>query len=942
MFGRRPIKESLVTFPAEESQLREIKSYVESVCKETALSKRDIDSIILAVEEACTNVIRHAYLYGSGTIKIKITLTHKQIQFSVVDTGRTFDFGSTGSPDLDRYVETGRKGGLGIYLIRKVMDDVSYRTSKGENHLRMMKRLPKQAKVALPKPSGVPIRVKFSVWTASVLFLIVTAAFIYFDSRTRDSIFTDFEMDIQNLSRTVASQTQPLVINQRTDAEFDELVVNFKSENSEVEYLVITDGKGNIMASSEDPSLIHTIYEPPSGVDAGLFGVIQKVEQGRIDGYHMVRPIFEEEPSLGAIRVGVTDKLRRAEVGRSRKGLLLIAALSYAIGIIATWILANYFVRPIQRITDGVRRFGTAGSEETLPIEGADEFSAIAQAFNELTVKIREAQKDEVEKERLHKEMQVAQEIQHMLLPKQFPDIEGYDISTIYRAAKDVGGDYFDFVWIDEDTLGIIVADVSGKGVPGSLVMTMIRTAVRLEARGNKSAVDILNRVNEFITDDVKKGMFITIFLVVLDSKNRRISFASAGHNPMVLYRQEEDKSYFLNPRGIPVGITLPEGLNFEESITSESVKLKKDDILIIYTDGITEAMNLQRDQYGMERFLSFIKEHATLTPDEFTEKLDEDIQSFTGGAEQNDDITLVAIKEEIMADAYLLSRRKRLLELVEKAGRSVKEACAEMGMSSSTYYKYKRRFELYGDEGLLNKRLRVDSTPRMLSYEERRKLLIAIREHPEFGTARLKSLLNTEQFGNVSVDEKVLYEELVRLRLNTKRLRLEYVSRQGRSLTNDEKDILQREQVKFQKKVEIDKRAYIEKIKESAESGNGQKKLIPELLARLTNAGLPEEDISQLATVFTSDESGIDKNAIVALFEKLSARAYQIEETRPGKRVLDQSRFKSVNLAGWKQAEEKGIDLNSLDNETESSTFDFDEYAEKLDPSTNRPEDDA
>ena len=121
----------------------------------------------------------------------------------------------------------------------------------------------------------------------------------------------------------------------------------------------------------------------------------------------------------------------------------------------------------------------------------------------------------------------MAQEIQHTLLPASFPDIEGYEIASYYEAAKEVGGDYFDFVEVDRDTLGIVVADVSGKGVPGSLVMTMIRTALRTEARGNKNAADVLARVNDFVLNDMKRGMFVTIFYIILDSKNRTINYAA-------------------------------------------------------------------------------------------------------------------------------------------------------------------------------------------------------------------------------------------------------------------------------------------------------------------------------------------------------------------------------------------------------------------------------
>ena len=220
-----------------------------------------------------------------------------------------------------------------------------------------------------------------------------------------------------------------------------------------------------------------------------------------------------------------------------------------------------------------MRRIGAGDLDTTLTVEGDDEFGQIAPAFNEMTVKFKKSQENRVEQERMQKEMQVAQEIQHALLPAAFPEIEGYDLATIYQAAKDVGGDYFDFVWIDETTLGIVVADVSGKGVPGSLVMTMIRTAIRLEARGNRSAVDILRRVNDFVSEDVKRGMFVTIFLVVLDAEKRRISFASAGHNPLILHRAAEHKTYFLNPRGIPLGMQLPDGLDFGGQLEAEHVQ---------------------------------------------------------------------------------------------------------------------------------------------------------------------------------------------------------------------------------------------------------------------------------------------------------------------------------------------------------------------------------
>ena len=273
------------------------------------------------------------------------------------------------------------------------------------------------------------------------------------------------------------------------------------------------------------------------------------------------------------------------------------------------------------------------GYDNKISIEGPAEIGAIAAVFNEITDKFKKAQVTVLEQEKLQKEIEVAKEIQQALLPKRHPDVSGYDIAPYYQAAKEVGGDYYDFVSVDEDTLGVVVADVSGKGVPGSLVMTMIRTALRMEARGNNNASDVMTKMNDFITDDMKKGMFVTMFYVILDSKNRVISYASAGHNPMILFRADTNDTFFLNPKGFPVGISLPDDELFRKSISLEKIKLKKDDMLLIYTDGVTEAMNEKREQYGEDRLVRLVRDNGHRHPKEFINVLEKDIKRFTGGA---------------------------------------------------------------------------------------------------------------------------------------------------------------------------------------------------------------------------------------------------------------------------------------------------------------------
>ncbi|HKZ22345.1 MAG TPA: PP2C family protein-serine/threonine phosphatase, partial [candidate division Zixibacteria bacterium] len=242
-------------------------------------------------------------------------------------------------------------------------------------------------------------------------------------------------------------------------------------------------------------------------------------------------------------------------------------------------------------------------------------------------------------------EVELAYHIQKVLLPQSIPQIEGFEIATIYKSAQEVGGDYFDFIWVDKDNLGVVVADVSGKGVTASMYMSMLRTALRLVATGERDPKKTLVKVNQLISADLKKGHFVTVFYVILDIPKRMITYASAGHNPLILYSSGEDKFHFLNPRGIPLGLILPEGVSFEQKLQTESLSLNSRDWLFLYSDGITEAMNSRKETFGREKLLNLIKENKNKTAPEFSQGLLELVASFTEGTSQFDDITLVAIK---------------------------------------------------------------------------------------------------------------------------------------------------------------------------------------------------------------------------------------------------------------------------------------------------------
>ncbi len=799
--------------PADENNLSKVRDFISDICAMAGFSKRETNNTKLAVDEACTNIIKHAYSKTGGDIRIDVQAESGSVEINIFDSGEPFEWSKVKDPDLRKYVEIGKKGGLGIYLMNRLMDRIEYIAGENGNHLFMVKNVAEAA--VGRRPVFFPIRRR---WTSSLRFKFgLRAAFgllgmmiflwaIQYANQTREveAHRSQAWITMSNFARTIETKSEnALIMDDLYHPEYRKItdfILDGMEKLPHVLYACVVNMDGVIVSSN----IIEEFYEryeiPREAVelaDGGTWRDVQDDKWGLIKEFHFPVNLSSSEQqqvvTLGRVILGVSRDRLESHIIDPRPRTALILAGIYVIGVSLIYLLISVLVKPIQALTDGVRAIGEGSLDDEIQIEGPEEFGAIARAFNDITQKFRAAQKSVVEQERFQKEMQVAQEIQHSLLPSNVPDVSGYDIASLYRAAKEVGGDYYDFVKVNEDTMGVVVADVSGKGVPGSLVMTMIRTALRMEARGNLSAAEVMSRMNDFVTEDMKKGMFVTIFYVILDSKNRVISYSSAGHNPMILFRAETDETFFLNPRGFPVGISLPDNTLFRRSIDVEKVKMKKDDMLVIYTDGVTEAMNEQRDQYGEERLIRVIKRYGRLSPQEFIDHLNEDIKIFTGGYAQNDDITVVSIKERLMADDVLFGIRKRLLDLVEIDGYSVAEACKMMKVSPSTYYRYKRRLSEMGERGLKNKELREEHEIRRVSFEQRKRLLEIIKNNPRFGAKRIANVYNEGRNGKNRLTSSLIYDELKRLRMNTFEKRLDYL-RRNRFISDDEYELLFRE----------------------------------------------------------------------------------------------------------------------------------------------------
>ncbi len=785
-----------IQIPAQMSYLKEVREFIERIGKKYKFSDKIINSFKLVIDEACTNIIRHGYRdIKNGKITIRAIIRRRSLTMVIIDQGISFDPRQVSNPDLKKYVQIGKKGGLGIFMMRKLMDDIKYNVTSRGNELRLTKvREPVEQNWFLDFWDSLTLRVKFIAISYVVLTLFMIGAYFVFGRNIHANIeqvvYKTGVALVQNLAE-ISYDPLRTALAGGTDLPLFQNAKSVKESRPELIQTVWIVSSDSVLVASY-PVFPDSIgkrirFKVGSRVAYESAAEIYQARTGDREEILISTPIMLEgidnEP-LGYAIVEVNDTYVHTLVSRERRKLIINLIIFLLAGYAGIFLLVTLITQPFHKLAEWVRQVGQGVvDEDEIDIDAGDELGEIAQAFNEMTSKFREAQVNLVEQQRLQKELQVAQEIQQMLLPDDFPDVVGYDIASYYQAAKEVGGDLFDFVEVDEHSIGICVADVSGKGVPGSLVMTMIRTALRLEARGNKNPADVLTKVNAFVTDDIRKGMFVTMFYVILDSRERVVSYASAGHNPMILYRGKTKETFYLNPSGFPVGITLPDIRLFGEKIQADKIRLHPDDILVLYTDGITEAMNAKRELFGEERFLAAIRKYGHLDVVEFVKAIKNEILHFTGGYEQNDDITLVAIKENMAAVDVKLNIFRELFEgRGAKNGQTIAEACKKVGISPSTYYRYKRMYEEGGYE-YLREMLHgyTNVGQKHLSIEVKTKIYDIIREHPEYGPKKISDLLNTEKYGFTKVSPKLIYEELKRAKLNTKERRIAFVKRGGK-----------------------------------------------------------------------------------------------------------------------------------------------------------------
>jgi serine phosphatase RsbU (regulator of sigma subunit) len=293
-----------------------------------------------------------------------------------------------------------------------------------------------------------------------------------------------------------------------------------------------------------------------------------------------------------------------------------------------------------------------------IKIRTKDQLGELADSFNQMTGSIENLLQTAAEKKRLEEELRIARQIQMSLLPRGPIEMPGLSITALCVPAREVGGDYYDFFRLGDQRVGVLIADVSGKGTSAALYMAELKGIVLSLSQIYQSPRQLLLEVNQIISDHLDSRSFITVTYAVLDLAKSVMTYARAGHTPMIYLpgpASARHAAQVLTPNGMVLGLRIDGAAEkFAELLEEQQVRLNPGDVIVLYTDGITEAMNASSDLFGESRLSGLIEEHGHLDSGELRERILREIESFVGAADQHDDMTMILIKVERQAAARM------------------------------------------------------------------------------------------------------------------------------------------------------------------------------------------------------------------------------------------------------------------------------------------------
>ena len=489
------------------------------------------------------------------------------------------------------------------------------------------------------------IKVEFSVYVSGMVLLLMVIAGLVITDRYVE-VVTKGEADkLLVQARSYSGPAgKPIISTTGPDALLlNNICRKLAADNPDIYWAAITSREDTILAHTDITKVAARQTMKP--IIGGQYSDLLKGNEGfelAHDTISICVPIKERDLLVGRLFLASSA----AKISDARNSsIMVVVSVSLAVfllGLPLTMIGLHRKLKPIRSITDNLKNIKFDDIDIQTPVTRPNELGYLAATLRVMGEKLKAAQKDIIEKERISRELEIAREIQANILPRNFPSDKNYCFSGYYRSAFEVGGDYYDFIELPQNKLAFLVADVSGKSLPGMLVMLLTRDMVKRHAQKILEPHNLLKAVNEELLTNIKKGMFVTMFYGILDRSTGQFSFASAGHNPLIVLSRT-GKPRLIKTKGYPLGMVDPE--QFDTRIEKGVLNLKEGDWLIQYTDGVNEANNFSREEFGMDRLITQLSRNISSSPGELINSVIAEIDRFVGDHPQFDDITMIAMK---------------------------------------------------------------------------------------------------------------------------------------------------------------------------------------------------------------------------------------------------------------------------------------------------------
>ena len=354
---------------------------------------------------------------------------------------------------------------------------------------------------------------------------------------------------------------------------------------------------------------------------------------------------------------GSPARIGEVDVGSIFLWLLAVVGALFLVmqgaALVMGFALARSITGSVHELFAGTERVRRGDFTHRIRVASGDQLGDLADSFNAMTASVEGLLAQAAEKKRLEEELRIAREMQMSLLPRDAATIPGLTVAPFSRPAREVGGDYYDVVRLGERRLGVLVADVSGKGTSAAFYMAELKGLVLSLSPIYESPRRLLMEVNRILSASLDEQSFITMTYAVIDLDARNITYARAGHTPFIYLQPGEPAgARMLAPDGLVLGLRGLEG-HFDALIEERTQPIGTGDLAVLFTDGITEAMNEEADMFGEERLSRLLQEHAGLRPTALLDRVLQDVEAFVGSADQHDDMTMVLVRVDELPVAH-------------------------------------------------------------------------------------------------------------------------------------------------------------------------------------------------------------------------------------------------------------------------------------------------